>query len=495
MKKVIIIGAGVAGLSTAIRLQSQGYHVEIIEKENNVGGKMNQIKGGGFTFDLGPTIVMMPDVYREVFKVAGKNPDDYLEMTKVDPMYSLAYSEDEIIRINNDLVDLTKYLEDISEDDAAGFLAYLADIYKRYLIAKNNFIERPFRGPRDFFTPAMLYKALQLKTFNSAHASIAKFVKDERIQKMLAFQTLYIGISPYNGPSIYTIIPMIEMLYGIWFIKGGMYGMATAMERLFLELGGKITLNTAVDHILITNKKAHGVMVNGQQQLADYVVCNADFPYAMKNLVTDIPSKGKYTDAKIEKMQYSCSCFMMYLGIDRKLDMLDLHNIVFAKDFDGNIADIFEGNLPEDPSLYLYTPAKMDSSLAPAGQEALYVLVPVPELKTGKFEWTEELISQYRDQILKIVSQRTGVLDIADHIIFEKIMTPEDFKTRFNAHHGATFGLAPTLAQSNYFRPHNKSNSCENLYFTGSSVHPGAGVPIVLTSAKLTASELMKDDK
>ncbi|MGL5042138.1 MAG: phytoene desaturase family protein [Culicoidibacterales bacterium] len=494
-KKVIVIGAGVAGLASAIRLQNKGFEVEIIEKQETVGGKMNQISGKGFTFDVGPTIVMMPDVYREIFEVAGRDADDYIPMEKLDPMYTLAFSEDDIVSVSTDLVDLTKFLEQTNHQAAAGFMAYLADIYKRYLIAKEHFIERPFRGPGDFYTPNMLYQAMRLKTFNSAHNSIAKFVRDERIQKMLSFQTLYIGISPYNGPSIYTIIPMIEMIYGVWFIKGGMYAMAQGMERLFHELGGKISYNTAVTEIIIEDGQARGIKTATEAIFSDYVICNADFPYAVKNLVKDQKSKGKYTDKKIESMKYSCSCFLLYLGISRKLEMLDVHNIVFAKNFDENINDIFGGVLPKDPSIYLYVASKMDQSLAPEGKEALYVLVPVSDVITADYQWTQECQKQYRDEIIKIIEKRTGVSDFESLIEFEHINTPNSFEEQYNAHHGATFGLAPTLLQSNYYRPHNKSSSCENLYYTGSSIHPGAGVPIVLTSGKLTAGELIKDEK
>lgn len=493
-KKVIVIGSGVGGLATAIRLQSQGYEVEIFEKEAMVGGKMNQLKGNGFTFDLGPTIVMMPQIYNEIFEVAGKNPKDYIPMESLDPIYSLTFHNGEKVTASTDLVKLTEFLEGISYEDAQGYLNYLSDVYKRYIVAKDHFIEKSFRGPMDFYNPKTLVQALKLKTFDSAYHTISKYVKDDRLRKLLSFQTLYIGISPYNGPSIYTIIPMIETIYGVWFIKGGMYTMAKSMERLFIELGGKINFNSPIDEIIIENKKAIGVKLNSKEIKADYIVCNADFPYAMKNLIKEEKYKGKYTDKKIDKMKYSCSCFLLYLGLNKKLEDFEVHNILFAEDFDKNINDIFDGTLPQDPSMYFYISSKLDPSLAPEGKESLYVLVPVPELSKNKIQWNEETISNYRKRIIDIIKNKTNIKDFEDLIEFEKIITPIDFEERFNAYNGATFGLAPTLLQSNYYRPHNKASNCENLYFVGSSVHPGAGVPIVLTSAKLTANEVMKDD-
>jgi phytoene desaturase len=494
-KTVSVIGAGVAGLASAIRLQNQGYDVTLYEKEALPGGKMNQIKKDGFTFDVGPSIVMMPEIYNEVFEVAGRDPKDYIPMTRLDPMYS-AYFEDERIDVSNDLVKLIDHLEGISDEDAVGFLAYLKDIYERFIIAKKYFIQRPFRNASDFYNPFMIRQAMKLKTFDSANHSIGKFVKDKRLQQILSFQTLYIGISPSNGPSLYTIIPMIEYLYGIWFIKGGMHTMASSMERLFLELGGTVNYNTPVDEIVIENKRATGIKVNGEKILSDYVMCNADFPYAMKNLVKDKKAKGKYTDKKIDEMKYSCSCFVMYLGMNKKYDDVEnVHSFIFSQELDQNLEDIFEGKLLEKASFYVYIASKMDEDLAPENKDGIYVLLPVSDLATANYEWTEDTKAYYRDQVLSKLKTIEGFETVEEDIISESYMTPVDFEQKYNAYNGATFGLRPTLTQSNHFRPQAKAKHTENLYFTGSSTHPGAGVPIVLTSAKIATDELIKDDK
>ncbi|MBA5255037.1 phytoene desaturase family protein [Enterococcus hirae] len=494
MKKIIVIGAGVAGLSAAVRLQKLGYEVTLYEKDRQVGGKMNQIKTAGFTFDLGPTIVMMPEIYREVFEFCGKDPDDYISMKKVDPMLKLYFNKEEPIEFSNDLIELTKTLENISPEDTEGYFAFLADIYQRYTIAKEAFITKSFRGFWDFYNPKSLWAGIRLRTFSDAYTSISKFVKDDRLRKSLAFQTLYIGVSPYQGPSLYTIIPMIELFYGVYFIEGGMYTLATSLARLFEELGGKIVYETSVDEILIDNKIAKGIRIGKEQVMADAIVCGADFPYAMKELIPDERQRGKYTNKKIAKFEYSCSCFLMYLGLDKKYPEEHLHSIYFAEDFKKNVDDLFErGKLPDDPSFYLYRPSLMDDSLAPEGQEGLYVLVPVPEL--SKYEkWTEQTMQAYRQKIIRLLKEKTIFKDIDEHIVSETLITPKDFSERFNAYNGATFGLKPTLKQSNYYRPHNKFSAAENLYFCGSSTHPGAGVPIVMQSAKLAVEELLRDD-
>ncbi|EOS8112941.1 phytoene desaturase [Enterococcus hirae] len=494
MKKIIVIGAGVAGLRAAVRLQKLGYEVTLYEKDRQVGGKMNQIKTAGFTFDLGPTIVMMPEIYREVFEFCGKDPDDYIPMKKVDPMLKLYFNKEEPIEFSNDLIELTKTLENISPEDTQGYFAFLADIYQRYTIAKEAFITKSFRGFWDFYNPKSLWAGIRLRTFSDAYTSISKFVKDDRLRKSLAFQTLYIGVSPYQGPSLYTIIPMIELFYGVYFIEGGMYTLATSLARLFEELGGKIVYETSVDEILIDNKIAKGIRIGKEQVMADAIVCGADFPYAMKELIPDERKRGKYTNKKIAKFEYSCSCFLMYLGLDKKYPEEHLHSIYFAEDFKQNVDDLFErGKLPDDPSFYLYRPSLMDDSLAPEGQEGLYVLVPVPEL--SKYEkWTEQTMQAYRQKIIRLLKEKTIFKDIDEHIVSETLITPKDFSDRFNAYNGATFGLKPTLKQSNYYRPHNKFSAAENLYFCGSSTHPGAGVPIVMQSAKLAVEELLRDD-
>ena len=494
MKKIVVIGAGVSSLSAAVRLQKLGYDVHLYEKEAQPGGKMNQIKQDGFTFDVGPTIVMMPEIYREIFEFSGVDPDEYIPMEKVDPMLELFFQGEEPLVFSNDLVELTKTLETISEADAQGYFDFLADIYKKYTIAKKHFITRSFRGFWDFYNPKSLYAGLKLRTFSDAYSAIAKFVKDDRLQKSLAFQTLYIGVSPYQGPSLYTIIPMIELLYGVYFIKGGMYTLATSLDRLFKELGGTAHYQAPVEEIIIENKQTKGIKVAGEMIAADAVVCGADFPYAMSALIPDEKKRGKYTNKKIDQMDYSCSCFLLYLGLDKQYPESALHSIFFAKDFKKNIADLFDtGVLPEDPSFYLYRPSLMDDSLAPAGQEGLYVLVPVPELSQYD-EWTPEKTQAYREMIIGLIKERSVFKDLDEHIVMEACYTPKEFKQRFNAYNGATFGLKPTLAQSNYYRPHNKFKYADNLYFCGSSTHPGAGVPIVMQSAKLAVEELMKDD-
>lgn len=492
MKKVIIIGAGVAGLASAIRLKTLGFDVEIYEKNEKVGGRMFSIEERGFKFDVGPTIVMMPDMYKEVFTFSGVNPDDYIKMKQVDPLNVIHFSDGTSVKVSSNLPSLMAELEKFGMKETDGYLAYLADVYERYSIVKETFLEKSYRKPTEFFNPKTLYKILKLRTLNSAYSSISKFVKDEKLRQILSFQTLYIGVSPFSGPSIYTIIPMIELVYGVWYIEGGMYQMAKAMEKRFIEMGGKIRLNSPVDQILTLSDKVTGVLVNDKPIYADIVLCNADFPWAMNNLLKDDSEKGKYVPKKIEKMKYAASSFVIYLGLKKKYPT-SVHAIRFAKDFKKNIEELDQDILPDDPSFYMYSPSQIDPSVAPDNKELLYILVPVPNMKSGQFEWDFGMTESYKDKILDMVEKLEGFEDIKKNIEVLKIYSPKTYGYKFNLEHGATFGLKPTILQSVYFRPQTKFKTIENLYFAGSSNHPGAGVPIVLASAKLAVNDILKD--
>ncbi len=495
-KKVLIVGAGTAGLSAGIRLQSQGYDVEIFEKNPLPGGKMYRIEQEGFKFDVGPTIVMMPELYKDVYRAAGLNPDDYIEFIRLEPMYDV-YFKDNPYRhysLSSDLVQLNQMLEEKGQETSAGFYQFLSSIYDRYLVALNHFIRRPFRYKRDMYNPFMIKQAMKLKTLNSATDMMAQFIPEEDVQQMMAFQTLYIGVSPNKGPSLYNIIPMIEILYGVYMLKGGMYAMAAGMSRAFQELGGKIHCGEEVQEILIENGKAKGLQLGDRQVFGDYIISNADFPYTMTKLIKDKKTRGKYTPEKIQKMDYSCSCLIFYWGVEGEFEELQTHNFIVCKDLDENLNRIFDGRRIEDPSIYLHIPSKADSSMAPVGHSSFYLLIPVSELGTAKYEYDEENISHYREQALQTLENLPGLEHLREKIKTEMIYRPQDFAADFSAYRGATFGLQPTLKQSNHWRPQSKSLQCEGLYFTGSSTHPGAGVPIALEGGKICAEELRRDE-
>lgn len=290
---------------------------------------------------------------------------------------------------------------------------------------------------------------------------------------------------------------MVEMMFGVHFIKGGMYGLTRGLVKLNKDLDVNIQLNSNIEEIIIDPKykRADGVRVNGLVQRFDKVLCTADFPYAAEKLMPSHSPVKKYKPSKIEKLDYSCSAFLMYIGIDKDVtsEML-LHNVIFSQQFRQNIDEIFNGSLSEDPSIYVYVPAVGDRSMAPEGQTGIYVLMPTPELKTGHINWKDEnVIRKVKDIIYRQLETIDVLEDVKSNVISETVYTPIDFENDYNAKFGTAFGLMPTLAQSNYYRPPNVSRDYKDLYFAGASTHPGAGVPIVLTSAKITVNEMLKD--
>ncbi len=437
--KIAVIGAGVTGLAAAARIASQGHEVTIFEKNTNVGGRMNQLKKDGFTFDMGPTIVMMPDVYKDVFTMCGKNYEDYIELRQLRYIYDVYFDRDDRITVPTDLAELQHMLESIEPGSTHGFMSFLTDVYKKYEIARRYFLERTYRKPSDFYNMTSLVQGAKLKTLNHADQLIEHYIDNEKIQKLLAFQTLYIGIDPKRGPSLYSIISMIEMMFGVHFIKGGMYGMAQGLAQLNKDLGVNIELNAEIEQIIIDPKfkRADAIKVNGDIRKFDKILCTADFPSVAESLMPDFAPIKKYPPHKIADLDYSCSAFLMYIGIDIDVtDQVRLHNVIFS-----------------------------DEALTQQIKEIIYRKLATIEV----FE------------------------DIKSHIVSETIFTPNDFEQTYHAKFGSAFGLMPTLAQSNYYRPQNVSRDYKDLYFAGASTHPGAGVPIVLTSAKITVDEMVKD--
>lgn len=498
MKKIIVIGAGVSGLSAAIRLQHAGYDVTIYDALDKAGGKMNTVEFDGFQFDLGPTIVMMPDIYDGVFKETGANPADYYKMSQLETMYTVHYSDGTTIPVSQNKEKFYRVLESVESGISIQYDAYMEEMKKRFKVAEEHFITRAFRSPSDLYNFKMITNTFKLKTFSSAYNSIARFIKNEKIRQLVAFQTLYIGISPFQGPSIYNIIPLIQTMYGVHYIEGGMYAYAQALERLFLERGGVIHYNTEVSSIIIENKRATGIVVQGEVLPAECILNTADFPYALKHLLPEGFKQQRYQKSNIEKQAYSASCALVYATVKGDIpNDVDMHNIFLSSHFEKNIESIFSGDLYEESSVYTYIPAVQDKTLAPEGYFGMYILMPVANLKDGSnIDWST---SETRSKVLQIMYQRLQKNPkfsvIVDKIEKTEMITPLDFQAKFHTLYGETFGLKPSLLQSNYFRPQPKAWSVEQLYFAGASIHPGAGVPIVLTSAKLAVEEIMQDDR
>ncbi|MBE6066760.1 MAG: phytoene desaturase [Clostridium lundense] len=494
-KSVLIIGSGVGGLSTAVRLLSKGYDVKVYEKEKTIGGKTNQLVHHPFTFDLTASILMNREIYEEVFYDANLDYKNYIEFIEVDPIYRSFYPDGTIYDFTRDLVSLIKNLESISKEAAIGYMKFISEVYERYTIANEHFLQQSFENPFDFFKTSTLINGLKTKTFSTSYQLISEYIKDKKLQEFLCYQSLYVGISPYEGPSIYTLVPVISQLYGLWHLKGGMYSYVKALEKAIYQLGGVIETNYDVDEIIISDNKAIGIKSKEKESVfADIIISNADFPYTMNTLLKNDAHKGKYTDSKLDDLKYTCSTFIIYLGLKKKYPQLSVHNLYLNVDFKENIDSAFTGHLPINPSFYIYCPTKVDDSMVASDGECISIVVRVPNLLFKNITWNEDTVKFMRNKTISALKNIQGLGDIEENIIYENYLTPQNLKDSFNSYSGTAFGLSTTLTQTNYFRPHLKSDHVENLYFVGSSVHPGPGVSIVLLSSKLVVQEILKND-
>ncbi len=486
--KVIVVGAGLGGLSTAIRLQAQGWDVHIFEKNNCPGGRMNQIQEKGFKIDMGPTLVMMPEMLQEVFQVAGKRMEDYIQLKPLSPSYEVHLGDGTRFNMTSNLHELMDQFEQRSPKDAKRFFRYLEQAHQKYRLSRKHFIERSFNKITDLFNFSTLIGMLGIKPYGSVTSFTKKYIKDPFLRAAFTFQTLYLGVSPHKCPSIYSLLLYIELAEGVWFPKGGIFKIAEGLEKLFLDLGGKIHYNQPIDSFEYEGKKIKGVHSKGEYFDADVVVCNQDTGAALKkflpeNLRPSAPTK------KIDKLDYGCSSFMVYLGVDKKYDHMYHHTVILPKHFDDVLDDLFKrGVPPQEPAYYLCRPTATDPSLAPEGHDAIYLLFPVPHLQQYD-KWDEAAIEEYKNTLLKQVEE-TYLPDLRKHIVLEKIFTPKDFQSEYGVLHGSAFGLAPNFFQSAYFRPRNVSPDIENLFFVGSSSHPGGGIPVVMLGGRLTANEI-----
>ena len=487
MKKVIIIGGGIGGLCVAVRLLNEGYDVTILEKEDTVGGKVNIKTKDGARFDLTASVLMTPESYTSIFSEVGKNYKDYFEIIRIDPIYKVNYYDGNSYKYYSDLGKMIDTLEKIEEGLSIQYLEFLSKSFKKYLNSKNYFLDKSMINKDDMLNLKAIKKFLESKPFTTTDTYLKNIIKNEYLLNYLIFKSMYIGVDPYKNSNLYTLVPAISHIYGLCYIKGGLYSYIEALRKLILELGGNIYVNTEVEKIIKNKNKVIGVRTNRGNYKSDIIVCNADYPYAVKNLIKNKDSK------KIEKQDYSCSSFIMYLGLSKEYKELEVHNIYIGKDFKNSIQDAFKGNLPKYPTLYLYYPSKIDKTISGQFDSILNITVRVPNLKDGDINWNKETIQNFRDIIIKELKNIDGLENIENEILYESYLTPLQLKYKFYSHNGTAFGLSHKLNQTAYFRPHIKDESIKGLYYIGSSTHPGNGVSVIIDGSKTVVDEICKE--
>ena len=488
-RKIIIIGSGFGGLAAAIRLQAKGMQVTILEKNAKVGGHAYQLVKDGYTFDMGPSIITAPDLIQRVFACAGVRMEDYLDLVKLDPFYRIYYHDGSSLDYTNNSEQMKQQMGQFNETDAANydrFMAHTRQLYDAVIIDGLGSI--PFDLPTML---GFLPRALRLQALMPAYDFVKKYFEDPRHRFTFSFHPLFIGGNPFRAPAVYLMIPYLEKTGGVWFCKGGMYSLVRALEDVFKRLGGVIEIDTEVENIIIENRKTKGVMAKGLFYEADGIISNADLVHTYGELIGS-EHRRKWSNKKLRKTQYSMSAFLLYLGVRKKYSQLAHHTLILSERYKGLVNDIFDNKiLPDDFSMYLHIPSQTDPSMAPEDCESMYVLIPVPNLESG-INW-EKTKQKYTDKVLKFLEDDFGLTDLRRSIEVLETFTPSDFKKQRNNHLGSAWGVEPKLTQTAYFRPHNRSEDVQNLYFVGASTHPGAGVPGVLLTAETTV-KLVVDD-
>jgi phytoene desaturase len=487
-KKILVVGAGPGGLTSAMILASKGFDVEVFEKNEIVGGRNGEVKKDGFTFDIGPTFLMMKFILDEVFKEAGENSEDYLKFSRLDPMYRLVF-EDFKMDIFDDRQKMKNEIKSLFPGQEGGLDKFLNKESKRFekvypIMQKNQ------DSFWNFFTPVFLKALPYIPLGKSLFDYLGNYFAPEKLKLAFTFQAKYLGMSPFECPGFFIILPYVEHKFGIFHVEGGLSMISKKMAEVIGKKGGKVHLNAGVKQVILKDKKAIGLeLLNGEKVFGDEVIMNADFAYAMNELM---PKKylKKYTPEKLAKKKYSCSTYMIYLGIKGEYPEMKHHTIVFSENYKKNVNDIFKTlEVSEDFSMYVRNASVIDKTVAPEGMSNLYILVPMPNNKSGT-DWEKEKTS-VRERVLDLLEKRTQIKDIRNIIVTEHIITPLDWE-HSGVYMGAVFNLAHSFDQLLMLRPHNKFEEADNMYLVGGGTHPGSGLPTIYESGRIAANMISK---
>ncbi len=490
-QKVVIVGAGPGGLAAAILLQRSGIDVTVVERREVVGGRTSTLERNGFKFDTGPTFFLYPRVLREILSAAGRDLDEEIPMYRLDPQYRLVFGSGGELLATPDLQRMEKAIAQLSPDDARGFHRFFCD-NRNKLEKFTPFLESPFESWRDLAKLDMLKLLPLLRPWSSLDSDLRRYFKDERIRLGFSFQSKYLGMSPFSCPSLFSILSFLEYEHGVFHPVGGCGAVTQAMARIAEDLGAKVLLNETVEEMIFSGRKCTAVRTASRTLPADAVVVNADFAQAMQRMVPN-SIRRRWTDTRIEKKRFSCSTFMLYLGIEGRYDDVSHHTIYLAEDYRQNLRDIETTHrLSDDPSFYVQNACVTDPSLAPKKMSTLYVLLPVTH-EHGNVDWAVEK-ARFRALALRQV-EKIGIKDVERRIRFEKVVTPADWRKDYALHKGSTFSMAHNLGQMLHLRPHNRFEDLDSVYLVGGGTHPGSGLPVIFESARITSRLLLEDLK
>ena len=492
MKKAVVIGAGVGGLTAGIYLARNGYRVTIHEKNPFAGGRCGQLITDGHRFDTGATLLMMTDVYRRIFADMGKTLEEELDLIRMDPIYSLRFPGKESLLVSGDLCRMRDQLETIEPGSYSRFLSYMDKSYNAYQVSMKHIIDRNYYSIFDFLTPVNIVRLARLRAFHNHYRVASRYFNSDMLRIAFTFQNIYVGQDPLKASAIFSMLPFLELTEGVWYPRGGMSRVTERLAAIADEHGIGIKYNSAVKEIKVEGRRASGLLFeDGGFEPADVIVANADLPYSYSKL---LPA-GRDSE-RIDRLKFTCSAIIFHWGMDRVMPGLEQHNVFVSSQFRQNIQAVFrDGGIADEPSFYLHAPSRSDPTAAPAGQDSVSVIVPVGSGRNGSEKDWEEIRSTMKNSVLKRLDEEV-MPGFGEHIKFERSYIPPDWKGAFNISRGAIFGsLNHNIFQMGYFRPHNQHKKYKNLFFTGGSTHPGNGVPMCLLSARLVAEKVMKQDQ
>jgi phytoene desaturase len=487
-KKIAIIGAGIGGLTAAMKLAHAGCDVTVYEKQAHVGGRCGRVKLGPFTFDLGPTILLMPHVLEDAFSSVGESLHQRLKLHRCDPHYRVHYRDGSRFVVWTDKEKMRAELEAMEPHSHEQFESFLSAAKRRHDTAMPHFVQQHFASLSSFLAPRNWGPLIKSGALGLLATDVKRHFKDERLLQAFSFQTMYLGLSPWEAPSVFSLLPFTEASEGLWYPMGGLHAVALALESVAKEKGVRFEFSQEIKKLNVEGKTVTGVeLKNGGVQHFDAVLCNADYAWATKHLLpADLAASRT---AVLDKKRHTSSGVMFYWGVNRRVTELLHHNVFFGNGYKESFTDIFErGQVPKDVSFYVNAPAHTDSSMAPENQDALYVLVPVPH-QNGHLKWNEQ-----KDVIRKQVLARLKVegIDIESHICAERCVTPDDWANDLNLERGSNFGLAQNMWQIGPFRPQVKDSHLNNLFYCGASIQPGTGVPTVMLSARFAVEAILQ---
>ncbi|MBU0550570.1 phytoene desaturase [Myxococcota bacterium] len=484
MAHAVIIGSGFGGLAAAARLAARGYRVTVLERLDAPGGRGYVHRQDGFTFDAGPTVITAPFMFEDLWALFGKRLEDDVTLKPVAPFYRIRFHDGAIFDYSGDPEAMRAEIAKFNPDDVAGYERFLEMSRRIFDVGFTQLAHVPFDrwGSMARIVPQML----RLKSYRTVYGLVSSYIRDERIRQVLSFNPLLVGGDPFKTTSIYTLIAHLERKWGVHFPVGGTGALVNGLVKLIEEAGGEVRCQAPVKQIRVENGRAVGVTLESGEDIdADIVVSNADSANTYRLLLAP-EVRRHWTDRRVARMRYSMSLFVWYFGVNRRYEDVAHHTIMLGPRYKALIKDIFDRKvLAEDFSLYLHRPTATDPSLAPAGHDAFYVLSPVPHLDAAT-DW-REAHERYRAAI-EAHLEETLLPGLSSALVSSKVTTPLDFQDRLGSYKGAGFGVAPLFSQSAYFRPHNRSEDVAGLYLVGAGTHPGAGVPGVLSSARILDS-------